>query len=191
MKDRSADYTNPTDTMARAHVDLPHFRLPDADSTAEIILAKAMEFCAHKMGLSGTQDVFDRLRQGDGNACKYCHYSVAKQVAASLGMLDENVKSVYIIDYDATPEDLCFGQETKTLPIHLIVWTERKTQALDALVESLDDALVHRYAEMTSLHKLAHMLDVQVVDDADVKDRIGYGAMLSSLYQQPIQVWER
>jgi hypothetical protein len=30
-----------------------------------------------------------------------------------------------------------------------------------------------------------------VIDDADVKNRVGYGAMLSSLYQRPIQVWKR
>ena len=185
------DDSTTTMTQADVYPSLPQFRLSDAESTAEIVLTQAMEFCALKMGLSSSQDVLVRLRQGDSDACGYCHYSVARQVAASLGELDENVKSVYVIDYDATPEDLCFGKEAKTLPIHLIVWAERKTKALDSLVESLDNALVQHYTNLTGPCKLAQMLDVQIVDDADVRNRVGYGAMLSSLYQRPIQVWER
>ena len=180
-----------TTTKTDAELSTPQFRLPDADSTAEIVFSQAMEFCARKIGLPNGQAALDRLRQGDSSACQYCHYSIAKQVASSLGALDENVKSVYVVDYDATPEDLCFGEEAQTLPIHLIVWAERKTSALSSLVEALDLALVQRYMDLIGLRKLAHMLDVQVVDDADVENRVGYGAMLSSLYNRPIRVWER
>jgi len=35
------------------------------------------------------------------------------------------------------------------------------------------------------------VLDVQVVDDGDVKNRTAYGALLSSLFQRPIKVWDR
>jgi hypothetical protein len=81
--------------------------------------------------------------------------------------------------------------EKQTSLIHLIAWAERKTSALDSLVEALDRALVQHYADLIGQHQLAHLLDVQVIDDADVKNRVGYGAMLSSLYQKPIQVWKR
>ena len=174
-----------------AELSAPQWRLPDAASTAEIALTEALEFCAQKMGLAGRQAAVDRLRQGDNTACKYCHYSIAKQVAESLGALDENIKAVYVIDYDATPEDLCFGEGIQTSPIHLIVLAKRKTSALDSLVEALDRALVERYADTIGTRQLAHLLDVQVVDETDVKNRVGYGAMLSSLHQRPIQVWER
>jgi hypothetical protein len=169
----------------------PQLRVPDADSTAEIALTEALEFCAQKMGLAGHQAVVDRLNQGDYNACKYCSYSVGKHVAGSLGALDQNVKAVYIVDYDATPEDLCFCEAVEIPLIHLIVWAERKTSALASLVEALDHALVERYADMIGIRQLAHLLDVQIVDDADVKNRVGYGAMLSSLHHRPIQIWER
>ena len=167
------------------------FRLPDAGSTVEIALAQALQFCAQKMGLDGVQAVIDRLQRGDSSACQYCQYSLAKQVGESLGALDENVKAVYVVDYDATPEDLCFGEATPTSLIHLIVWAERKTGALDSLVAGLDLALAQKYADLTGQRQLAHLLDVQVIDDTDVKNRVGYGALLSSLYHRPIQVWER
>jgi len=169
----------------------PQLRLADAASTAEIALAGALAFCAQKMRLAGSQAAVYCLQQGNCNAHKYCHYSIAKHMAESLGAWDENVKAVYIVDYDATPEDLCFGEGTLTSPVHLIAWVERKTSALDSLVEALDRALVQRYADVIGTHQLAHLLDVQVVDDADVKNRLGHGALLSSLYNRPIQVWER
>ena len=174
-----------------AELSAPQLHLPDADSTAEIALTEALGYCAQKMGLAGSQAVVDRLRQGEHSACKYCHYSIAKHVAGSIGALDENVKAVYVVDYDATPQDLCFREGPQGSQIHLIVWAERKTGALDSLVGALDRALVERYNDVMGTRQLAHLLDVQVVDDADVSNRVGYGAMLSSLHQRPIQVWKR
>lgn len=169
----------------------PPLRLPDGASMAEAALATALEFCAQKMRLDSQQAVVDRLQQGDRTACSYCHYTLAKQVVEYLGALDENVKAGYICDYDATPEDLCFGEATQTSLIHLIIWADRKTGALDSLVAALDRALVRSYAALLGMSQLRHLLDVQVIDDADVENRIGYGAFLSSLYHRPIQVWER
>jgi hypothetical protein len=75
--------------------------------------------------------------------------------------------------------------------LHLIAWTQRKTVALNSLAEALDRALVQNYAELIEAPELAHLLDMQVVDDADVKNRVGYGTLFSSLHYRPIQIWER
>lgn len=167
------------------------FAMKDVASIAKVILTQAMEYCAQKMGLDNWQAVIDRMREGDGKVCEYCHYSVAKQVAESLGALDENIKEVYIYDYDATPEDLCFRVAAQPLLIHLIVWAQPKTAALNAMVEAWDCALAQSYAEMLGERQPAYLLDVQVVNDADVGKRIGYGALLSSLHHRPIQIWKR
>lgn len=169
---------------------------------AEDVLAQALAYCAHKMGLDGPQVVIRRLRQGDGAVCGYCLYSVAKQVAGRIGALDENVKAVYTLDYDATPEDLCFGQAAQGVPlVHLIVWTRRKTAALNSLLAALDRSLVQAYANLLGMRGPSEdasaslppraLLDVQVIDDADVEGRTGYGALLGSLHHRPIQIWER
>jgi hypothetical protein len=83
------------------------------------------------------------------------------------------------------------GQAARIIPLHLLVWVERKTDALSALVESLDRAMAQSLANMVGTSVDAHVLDVQVVDDGDVKNRTAYGALLSSLFQQPIKVWDR
>ncbi len=159
--------------------------------TSRGILDKAVEYCAQKMMLEGTQSVLDCLKAGDGRACGYCHYSVAKQVAEFLGTLDENVKAAYIYDYDATPQDQCNGGGDRGLPIHLLVWADRKTAALKVMAETWDHALAQGYAELIGGLPSAHVLDVQVVDDADVQARRGYGALLSSLHYPPVQLWSR
>ena len=169
---------------------MPEWRLPDAASVAEDALAAGLKFCVQKMALAGQQTAIGRLQQGDGTARSYCYYGIARHLAESLGALDENVKAVYVVDFDATADDVSLGEKQTSL-IHLIAWAERKTSALDSLVEALDRALLQHYTDLVGKHQLAHLLDVQVVDDADVKNRVGYGAMLSSLYQRPIQVWKR
>ncbi|MBN1657036.1 MAG: hypothetical protein JXA93_01475 [Anaerolineae bacterium] len=163
----------------------------DLTDTAEAALTQALAYSAKKLHLGNTHTVIDRLREGDGPARGYYYYSVAGQVAEALGALDENVKTVYLYDYDATPEDMSLGEVGQALPIHLLVWVERKTAALNALAETWDRALANCHANMTGVHRPAHMLDVQVVDSADVQKRIGYGALVSSLHHRPIQIWKR
>ena len=177
--------------IANVEIMKPPLRLPDAASTADIVLNHAIEYCAQKLGLEAVWLVVEQLKQGDGTACSYCRYSMAKQMAEALGSLDENVRAVYLYDYDATPEDLCFGQAVHASPIHLILWVERKTSALESLVEALDHALAKSYAAMMDRSQPAHILDVQMVDDSDVENRTGYGTLLSSFYNPPLKVWER
>jgi len=167
------------------------FRFPDTNSTAEVVLNEGIAFCARKMRLNDPQEVVKRLQQSDTSACQYCRYGLAKKVAECVGNLDDNTRSVYVLDYDATPHDLCFGQANQKSPIHLIVWAERKTDALTSLVAALDRALARRYADLISAPDLTRLLDVHVVDDVDVEECVGYGALLSSSHNRPIRVWKR
>lgn len=163
----------------------------DLAGTTEAVFNQALEYCAQKVRPDNSQAVIERLKEGDSQVCEYCNYSLAKQVAASLGALDKNIKAVYAYDYDAPRDDYYFGETGRALPIHLIVWAERKTAALSAVVETWDRALTRRYAELIGGHQPTHLLDVQVVDNTDVTKRVGYAAMLSSLHHPPTEVWKR
>ena len=169
----------------------PTFQMPNAASTAEDILSNALRFCAQKMGYESPQIAIERLKEGDRSACGHCQYSIAQQVGAALGALDDNVRSVHMFEYDATPEDICFSEVAQTPILHLIVWAERKTKALHSLVKMIERALVESYAQLIGPRQLQHLLDVQIVDDGQVKGRIGYGALFSSLHHRPLKVWER
>jgi hypothetical protein len=159
--------------------------------TAEAALSKTLESLSRRMGLNSPQVVADRLRQGDPIAWSDFHYDLASQVAEQLGTLDEDVKAAYVDEYDVTPEDAFFGETARTTVIYLIVWVQRKTGALKSLVMALDRALVQGYADVIGTPRLTHLLEVQVIDDADVKNPVGYGAWLSSDHFPLTEVWRR
>lgn len=168
------------------------FELPGVIDTAERIFDQAIDFCTQKMGANSRAAVIALLGQQDRTACEYCAYGVAKQVAAALGAADENIRAVYTLDYDATPEDRCFGEGPPSTPfVHLLVWTQRKTAALDSLVAALDRALVQAHSDTIGSRGQSTLLDVQIVDDADVERRQGYGAFRAWMHQQPIEIWKR
>jgi hypothetical protein len=169
----------------------PPLHLPDASSAVQGALAKALGYCAQKLNLSSPQEGLERARHGDRKALEYCHYHLAQHVAEALGALDDHVRSVSLYEFDATPEDRVLGENVESLPIHLLVWVDRKTSALSALVAALDRALVKDYAEMVGPRRLGHVLDVQVIDSDDVESRRGIAALLHSLYNRPILLWKR
>jgi hypothetical protein len=172
-------------------VTAPPLQMPNAVSTAKDVLSKALDFCAQKMGGDCPQVAITRLQQRNHAAYEYCHYSIAEQVGAALGALDENVRAIYMFEYEATPEDVCFDETAGTPLVHLVVWVHRKTEALQSLIALLDRAMVQSYAELIGPRELQHLLDVQVVDDAEVEKRVGYGGLLFSLHHRPLRVWER
>jgi hypothetical protein len=144
------------------------------------------------MALESAEIALERLCHNDRVARQYCLYSVAKQISIALGDLDPEVKAVYTLDYDATPHDLCFHQASiDSSPIHLIVWAQRKTAALDAMIASLDCALTQACNNLVNTHSIDSLLDIQVIDDDQVENQVGYGALLSSIHHRPIQVWSR
>jgi len=169
----------------------PTMQMPDATSTAAMVLSQAMDYCASKMRMSGRASAVEAIKQGKLCACNYCNYSIAKQVAEALGALDDHVQSVYVCEVDATPDDVCFGECAQGIPIHMIVWSTRKTSALEALVAGLDRALSQQYADLMGSMTCDHLLDAQVVDDADVRTRVGYGALVTSVHNPPLRIWSR
>jgi hypothetical protein len=166
--------------------------LPDAASTAALVISEAMEYCARKMGLGSAQAAVDALKQGSAAACSYCHYHLAQRVAASLGALDERIWSVYLFQYDEDPEaEDGGGRGSAMAPLHLIARVEGKSSTLTSLAEGLDRALVAALVDLIGISPSATVLDVHFVDDRDIERRIGYGALLSALHSRPIKVWER
>jgi hypothetical protein len=166
----------------------PPLHLPDATSTIQGALAKALDQCARKLNLMSPQESLEKMRGGNRKALEYCHYQLALHVAEALGDLDNYVRSVSLYEFEATPEDRAFGENAESLPIHLLVWVDRKTSALSALVAALDRALVKDYAEMVGPRRLGHVLDVQVVDDKDVESRRGIAALLNSMHNRDADI---
>lgn len=164
--------------------------LTDADSIAQAVVDEALSFSVRLMGLDTPSQVVDLLRQGYADVLNRFQYGLSRQVAAQLGALDEDVQAVYVYDADSTGDD--GDAEAAVDPmIHLIIWARRKTAALTSLVAALDRALVQRCAGLMNKPRLTYLLDVQIIDDAEVNNRTGYAALLSSTYHRPMQIWTK
>ena len=162
----------------------------DPVTTIESVVTEALKTSANKMGLDNVKALISRLKEGNSVAFNYYNYNIAKQLAEVLGSWDKDIRAVYAHDYEgATPEEGCFENVSPFSLVHMIIWAEHKTKALNALVEAIDRAMVQHHRHMLGLNKLEHVLDAQVIDDEDVRSRTGYAVLLKSIYQPPIQVW--
>jgi len=166
----------------------PPHRL-DPVAMVELVIKEALKSSASKMGLHDVKSIINCVKKGDATACSYCHYYVAKDLGRVLGLWDENIRAVYAYGYDDnTSAEECAENISFSL-VHMIIWAERKTKALYAMIEAIDRVMVQIHRKLFGIRELQRVLDIQVIDDEDVKNRTGYAALLKSIYQMPVQVW--
>jgi len=164
--------------------------MPDIASVAQAVVEDALDFCAQQLRLADRTAVLAQLQEANPSVRGYFEYGLAKQIGEHLSELDGEIQAVYLYDDEATPEDAVFGESAPWL-VHLILRVQRKTSALKSLIAALDRGVTQNCAEMLHATQLAHVLDVQVVDDVDVNTRTGYGALLTWLHHKPVPVWTR
>jgi hypothetical protein len=101
------------------------------------------------------------------------------------------VKAVYLHTWGEPVDEMEAEPVGATSPLSLIVWVERETAALIALVDALDAALSALYKDLVSpaAAHLRGLLDVNFVESGDVRERVGYGALITSAREKPLRVW--
>lgn len=157
------------------------------------MVEKAIAYCARQACTGDTEQAQQALHQGQCGVCDYLCYSLAKQVGEYLSQTDGTVKAVYVFE----PEygwDGDTAAARRSSGINLIAWVDRKSASLDALTGALGNALSESRRNKVGCVKATspcNALNVHAVDDADVENRCGYGALIDSLHIRPIQVWAR
>lgn len=169
----------------------PSLGVPDAASSAQAALTNALSYCVEKIKAGTPATVKEQVKAGDRAAREYLTYQLGRQIAEHLGAFDDDVRAVYAFEYDATSDDLSFGELGGLPSVHLIASVNRKTAALSSLITALDRALCDVYANTFGSERPNHLLDIQVVDDKDVSERRGYGALLASIHHRPMKIWSR
>jgi len=168
-------------------------RMFDNDLVTSMV-EEAIAFCAEKMGAKTREEVVDAISNGDCAACDYLKYNLAKKVGECLGSMDETVKAIYIYEpeYATGVDNHIENSLGLRSGINLVAWVERKTAALSSIVASLNEALVEACKRLgTSENGLRYLLDVKLADDSEVASRLGYGALVHSIYVRPTEVWSR
>jgi hypothetical protein len=165
-------------------------RLLDPVKTMESVLTAALKASSEKKGISDTDTFLTFLKQRDAAAFNYYCYHIAKGLGEVLGSWSNNIRAVYACNYDEDIpcEDSC-EEKLAFFNVHLIIWAEQKSKALDSLLEAMDRSMVHWHRGLLGDNKLQHILDAQIIDDEDMRNRTGYAALINSVYQPPIRVW--
>jgi hypothetical protein len=155
------------------------------------IMEDAIDFCARKTGLKHRGQILEAMRRGDCSVCEYLRHGLAKGVAEYLGSVDDTIEAVYTYEPEyATSVD----EPVPVSPgLNLIARVSRKSAALSSVVASVGSALAEEYKELgcPKANALCYEIDVKVADHDEVRKRIGYGALINSLYVRPTEIWHR
>lgn len=159
------------------------------------MMEDAIKFCAEKTRFKDEEQVLGALRCGDCSVCEYLRYGLAEGVAEYLGSVDDTVKVIYTYEPEyATSMDESLPDRPNLSPgISMIAWVSRKSAALSSVVTSLGSTLAEELRRLAcpKANALCYMLDVKLVDDKEVQERTGYGALIGSLYVRPLEIWPR
>jgi hypothetical protein len=159
------------------------------------MMEEALEFCAEKACLKGKEQARDVLLAGDCCVCEYLRYGLAQKVAEYLGEVDDTIQAIYTYEPEhATSVDGAIPARPNLSPgFNLLARVSRKSAALSSVVASMRSALAEEYRQLgcPKANALCSELDVRVADEDEVAKRTGYGALISSLYVRPIEVWQR
>lgn len=159
------------------------------------MLDEALEFCAKKNGFNGKEQARKAIARADCCVCEYLRYALACQIAEYLGSVDDGVSAVYTYEPEyATGPDTSGTRHARVQPaVNLIARVNRKSAALSSVIDSLGAAMEEELRRLGCPHAnaLCRELAVHLADEQDVKKRLGYGALINSLYVRPIEVWHR
>jgi len=162
---------------------------------ADQMVKSAVAFCAGKEFAGDTERTRQALGRGQCSACEYMRYSLAKQVGDYLGRIDPTLKAVYAFEAESDEIDEPTTHRRHASPgISLIAWVDRKTAAFSALVAAVEAELSDSRRALLDCANSApacYFLDVHMVDDVDVHERRGYGALINGLHLRPLQMWAR
>lgn len=170
--------------------------LNETTAATRTAMENAIVFCTEKAHLNDREAVLEARQRGDCSVCEYLRYGLAKGVASYLGSIDKRAKAIYIyedLESSVTWDSRSPNQPNLSPGIRMIVWVSRKSPALSAVVDSIASAVEEESRQLPcpKANALCHLLDVIVVDDDEVQKRIGYGALITSPYLSPIEIWHK
>jgi len=159
------------------------------------MMEHALDFAAEKAGHKGREQTIAALKRGDCSVCKYMCHGLTQEVAEYLGSVDSSVKAVYTYEpeYATGAEGPMPDQPNLSPAISMIAWVDRKSAALASVVSILSSAVAEELRRLgcPKANALCHTLDVKIVGDDEVLGRLGYGALINSIYVSPMEIWRR
>jgi hypothetical protein len=159
------------------------------------MVQSALAFSARNAALGTVHEAQQLITGGDCVACSYLRYALSKEIGEYLGAIDTSVQGVYAYEPEYATGALHIDSRGPGTDrgINLIVSVDRKNAALTSIVASLEDAVKDGVKSLLCVKAdgSCYAVDVKIVDGEELASRRGYGALVSSLYAPPIQLWAR
>jgi hypothetical protein len=183
-----------------SETDLPREGALELDpALADQMVGRAVAECAEAHFAGDERRARLALLRGQCEHCECIHHSLVRSIAGYLGEVGGSVRAVYAVDM-APPDEEASASGTAAeqehpghTGIHIVVWVDRKSQALRALGASLEKALA------ASQRKLGcplatddcFRLDMEIVDDREVAEQRGFGLLIDRRNLQARPIWEQ
>ncbi|MTI84722.1 MAG: hypothetical protein FH756_12645 [Firmicutes bacterium] len=151
--------------------------------TATHLMEKSLQFCCQRENITR-----DKVIRGMQSGCCYSHsnfrYAVAKNLCRILAN-ENDINAIYL--HGSTVKD----KARVSSDIDLVLHVRRKEKELSSRLEQLNFELLSYYKELLDGYASSAtiLLDVQLVDDYEVRQRTGYGVLISSLFNRPLKLW--
>jgi len=154
---------------------------------------QAINECADQLYAGDTLRMRQSILQSHCENCHCLAECLARLIGEYLGRVDRTVKAVY--NYQPLEEDLNEPRKINEsfVGINLVVWVERKSAALIALLQTLEESIkVSRNQIGCAVATPAcFALDVVFVSDHEVQEGRGLGLLIRSTGVRSISVWNR
>jgi hypothetical protein len=152
--------------------------------------------CAEAHFSGDVHQVRQALAKGQCDHCRCIFDSLARQIGAHLGQVDNQVRAVFQYEAMLAPDSAQPGDENgpRTHPgLHLIIWVERKSAALSTLAEAIKAALSGSLDAMLCPTAAPECVavDLEMVDDRDIQASRGFGLLAKSPLLKSHRVWDR
>lgn len=167
----------------------------DNNFTDEMV-ERAIAECAEEHFAGDSQRLRQALLMGQCEHCKCVSDSLVRQVSEYLGRIDKTVKAVYQYEPAESPQASQSEDRAslkKHTGINLVVWVDRKSAALKALIGTLEAVLSTSQRKIGCVNASpgCFVLNVEMVSDQDVQERRGLGLFVESVYLGSRPVWKR
>jgi hypothetical protein len=166
---------------------------PVDQSLTDKMFDQAIVECADKIFVGDTRRMRQSLLQSHCENCRCVAECLARQIGEYLGRVDRTVKAVYnYLPLEETGKKSIEASEPY-VGINLVVWVERKSAALSALLETLESALKASRNQIgcAAATPACFALDVMLTSDHDVQEGRGLGLLIRAANIRSIPVWNR
>ena len=135
--------------------------------------------CAESHFGGNVHRVREALSMGQCEHCRCLSDSLARQISSYLVGVDSHIKSIYQLEPGTASDGSSGENAAPQAGIHLIVWVERKNQALNALAGTLQAALATSQRALGCPNAMpdCYTLDITTIDDRDVSEQRGFGML--------------